>query len=308
MPGSYPGFDMFARMQEVASRMAAGGASPDALASEWKRALGATSPNPFASAFQAMGGQGMQGLDGWNAAVAPWLEAARREGGALLGLPAFGIGREHQERLQALAQAQLESARREGEFNLLMLRALERAHALFGAKLTERSAPGKALDSARALFDLWIDAAEEAYAEIALSPEFRSAYGALVNAQMRVRQGVQREVEQAAAQVGMPTRTEIDAAHRRIAELERALRRMRDGADVAPAAAPRAAKAAPTPARRPAAAGKPAAAVKPAAAAKKSAAPKRASAPPPALKKSGSRAAPKKPMPRKPAPAARTKR
>jgi hypothetical protein len=47
---------------------------------------------------------------------------------------------------------------------------------------------------------------------------------------MRLRQGVQREVEQAASQLGMPTRTEIDAAHRRIAELERALRRMRDGA------------------------------------------------------------------------------
>lgn len=306
MPGSYPGFDMFARMQDVASRMAAGGASPDAFASEWKRALGATSPNPFASAFQAMGGQGMQGLDGWNAAVAPWLEAARRESGALLGLPAFGIGREHQERLQALAQAQLESAQREGEFNLLMLRALERAHALFGAKLTERSAPGKALDSARALFDLWIDAAEEAYAEIALSPEFRSAYGALVNAQMRVRQGVQREVEQAAAQVGMPTRTEIDAAHRRIAELERALRRMRDGEAAAPAAAPRAANA--PAAAKAAHAAKPAAAVKPAAAAKKAPAPKRASAPFAAPRKSAPGPAPKKPMPRKPAPAARTKR
>lgn len=234
MPGSYPGFDLYARMQELAARMSAGGGGAGAgaadFAGEWKRMLGATAPNPFASAFQAMGGEGMQGLEAWNAAMAPWLESARREGGALLGLPAFGIGREHQERLQALAQAQLEASRREGEFNLLMMRALERAHALFSAKLVARSAPGKALDSARALFDLWIDAAEEAYAEIALSPEFRSAYGALVNAQMRLRQGVQREVEQACAQLGMPTRSEVDAAHRKIAELERALRRMRDAA------------------------------------------------------------------------------
>jgi class III poly(R)-hydroxyalkanoic acid synthase PhaE subunit len=237
MPGSYPGFDLYARMQELAARMSAGGAAGAGavdFAEEWRRMLGATSPNPFASAFQAMGGEGMQGLEAWNAAMAPWLESARREGGALLGLPAFGIGRERQERLQALAQAQLEASRREGEFNLLMMRALERAHALFSAKLVARSAPGKALDSARALFDLWIDAAEEAYAEVALSPEFRSAYGALVNAQMRVRQGVQSEVEQAAAQFGMPTRTEVDAAHRRIAELERALRRMRDGVAPAP--------------------------------------------------------------------------
>lgn len=272
MPGSYPGFDLFARMQELAVRMAAGGASAEDVAAEWKRTLGATAPNPFASAFEAMGGEGMQGPGAWNAAVAPWLEAARREGSALLGLPAFGLGREHQERLQALAQAQLEYARREGEFNLLMLRALERAHALFSAKLVERSAPGKALASARALFDLWIDVAEEAYAEVALSPEFRSAYGALVNAQMRLRQGVQREVEQAAAQFGMPTRAEMDAAHRRIAELERALRRMRDGATAAPA---------------------------PAAPAPKKAAPKK-----PAPKKP----APGKAPPKKRAPAARTKR
>ena len=64
-----------------------------------------------------------------------------------------------------------------------------------------------------------------------MSPEFREVYGALVNAQMRLRQGVQREVEQACAQLGMPTRSEVDAAHRKIAELERALRRMRDAAD-----------------------------------------------------------------------------
>jgi hypothetical protein len=99
---------------------------------------------------------------------------------------------------------------------------------LFESKLAEREEPGRQLKSARELFDLWIDAAEESYADIALSPEFRDAYGALVNAQMRLRAGVQKEVELAGAMLGMPTRTEIDAAHRKIAELERALRRMRN--------------------------------------------------------------------------------
>jgi len=42
---------------------------------------------------------------------------------------------------------------------------------------------------------------------------------------MRVQAGVQREVEQACTRFGIPTRTEIDAAHRRINQLERALRR-----------------------------------------------------------------------------------
>ena len=78
------------------------------------------------------------------------------------------------------------------------------------------------------MFDLWIDAAEEAYAEIALSPEFRKVYGGLVDAQMRVRSGMQKEVEQMSEKLGMPTRSEVDSAHRKIAELERQLRRMRD--------------------------------------------------------------------------------
>src|SRR5690606_9996916 len=77
-----------------------------------------------------------------------------------------------------------------------------------------REEPGRQIETPRALFDLWIDAAEEAYAEIALSPEFRRAYADLVDAQMRVRAGLQGQVEQVCATLGMPTRTEVDAAHR----------------------------------------------------------------------------------------------
>src|SRR3546814_5245203 len=46
---------------------------------------------------------------------------------------------------------------------------------------------------------------------------------------MRLRGGVQREVEQACALFGMPTRTELDGAHRKIVELARQVRRLRDG-------------------------------------------------------------------------------
>jgi class III poly(R)-hydroxyalkanoic acid synthase PhaE subunit len=128
---------------------------------------------------------------------------------------------------------------------------------VFQDKLAEREEPGRQLTSARALFDLWIDAAEEAYAQVALSPEFREVYGAYVNAQMRLRNGMQGEIEQVCAAMGMPTRTEVDAAHRKIAELERVLRRMRDAGESAGNAAnsePRAsAGAKPAVARKPAA-------------------------------------------------------
>jgi class III poly(R)-hydroxyalkanoic acid synthase PhaE subunit len=225
--------DWYGQMQQLAAQFAGRDAGAADIAAAWKRALGAVGENPFPEMFRALRGPGAEGLDRWVEDATPWLEAVRREGASWLGLPAFGIGREHQERLQRLAQAQLDYQQRNAAYNALMFKALQRAYEVFESKLAEREEPGRQLASARALFDLWIDAAEEAYADIALSPEFREVYGALVNAQMRLRQGVQREVEQACEQLGMPTRGEVDAAHRKIAELERALRRMRDAAPAA---------------------------------------------------------------------------
>jgi len=242
----------FGQMQQVAARFAGQDAGAADIAAEWKRALGATGENPFPEMFRAMRGNGARGLEQWVEDASPWLDAMRREAGSWLGMPAFGLGREHQERLQKLAQAQIDLQQRESAYNALMLKSLQRAYELFEGKLAEREEPGRQLKSARELFDLWIDAAEESYADIALSPEFREVYGALVNAQMRLRAGVQKEVELAGAMLGMPTRTELDSAHRKIAELERALRRMRDAKpqpSARPAAAPKASKPAKSPAK-----------------------------------------------------------
>jgi hypothetical protein len=210
-------------MQQVASQFAGQQAGAGDIAGAWKRAVG---ENPFAELASLMGGPGQTGFDQWYAQVAPMVAGLRQEGIGWLRMPAFGLHREHQERWQALAEAQLELQRRNDEYNALMLEANRDAFERFERKLAERSEPGRQLQSARALFDLWIDAAEEAYAEIALSKRFRTLYGALVDAQMRVRAGIQDEVERMGQLFGLPGRTEVDAAHRRIAELERQVRRL----------------------------------------------------------------------------------
>lgn len=229
----------YGQMQQVAAQFAGQDSSPADITREWKKALGAVGENPFPEMFRSMRGQGQQGLDQWIEDASPYLEAWRREGTSLLKLPAFGHGREQQERTQSLLQAQVEYQEKTSAYNALMLKASQGAYELFERKLAEREEPGCQLTSSRALFDLWIDAAEEAYAQIALSPEFRKVYGELVNAQMRMRGGVQQEIEQLGAMFGMPTRTEVDSAHRKIAELERALRRLRDAASESTEAAPR---------------------------------------------------------------------
>ncbi len=226
-------------MQQVAGQFAGRDASPADIASAWKQAMGGQGGNPFAALFEGMAGRGQAGFDQWHAQAAPILNAMlggmlmgglRQEGLGLLRMPAFGMNREHQERLQALAAAQIELQEKNDAYNQRMLAIGQDAFVRFERKLAERSEPGRQLKSARALFDLWIDAAEEAYAEVALSHEFRRLYGELVNAQMKVRAGIQREVELFCDLFGMPGRTEVDAAHRRIAELERQVRRLRAAA------------------------------------------------------------------------------
>ena len=239
--------DWFGQMQQVAAQFAGRDHNPSDITQAWRQALGAHGGvNPFADIFRAMQGQGQHGVEGWIEQARPYLDAMQHQSARWLHLPAFGPAREHQERWQKLAQAQQECQHQQNEYNALMMKAAQRAFEIFEEQLTARTEPGRRVDSARALFDLWIDAAEQAYAEAALSAEFRKVYGALTNAQMRLRLAVQHEVEQVCGLFGMPTRTEVDSAHRKIAELERMLRRMRAAAPANAQTAP-ARKSAPRP-------------------------------------------------------------
>lgn len=222
-----------AQMQQVAAQFAGRDAGATEVAAAWKQAMDAIGGNPFRDMLQGMGGPGLQGFEQWLQQAAPWLEGLRNEGMSWLRMPAFGFAREHQERWQRLARAQADYQQRTQAYDALMRKATQDAYAIFERKLAECAQPDRQLQSARALFDLWIDAAEDAYAQIALSPEFREVYGQLVDAQMRLRARVQREVEQVCVTFGMPTRTELDGAHRKIVELERQLRRLRDNAGAA---------------------------------------------------------------------------
>lgn len=227
--------DWFARMQQVAAQFAGRDHDAQDVAKAWQRALGG---NPFQGLFHGMRGPGLEGLEQWSEAAAPWLQNLRNEAASTLGMPAFGFAREHQERLQAQAQAQLRWQDALAAYNALMATTSQDAYARFESRLAEREEPGRQLGSVRALFDLWVDAAEEAYADTALSADYRKAYGELVNAQMQLRAATQAIAEQTANILGMPSRTELDSAHRKIAELERQLRRMQRAAEAGGAAPP----------------------------------------------------------------------
>jgi len=216
----------YGTMQKVASQFAGRDATSAEVAQAWRDAVMGQGKDDTLLQWMLQGAQGSAGTGGgmddvvavlqqWQERLAPWLQG-----------PAFGPGREHQARWQKLMQAQQEFQDRSRDYVAQIRQALDAAFVMFEKRLAEHETPGSQLTSARAMFDLWIEAAEDAYAQVALSESFQQVFAALGNAQMRLRAAVQQEVEQLSERVGLPTRSEMDAAHRRIAELERQLRRL----------------------------------------------------------------------------------
>ena len=217
-------------LQSAASRlgMADPMKTPD-LANLWRQSV--AEGNPILDALRAAVSEGARGFEQLGQDIRPMLEQMRGEWLKTLSLPTFGYSREQQERMQGLLRAQNEYDAATAAYHALLAKASQRGMEYFEEKLAERSEPGRQVESARALYDLWVDAAEEAYAQVAMSPEFRAAYGEMVNAQMRLKASVQAEIGRHAASMGLPTRSELDGTHEKIRDLRRELRALRQQLD-----------------------------------------------------------------------------
>ena len=209
---------------------AAGGAA--AQPTDWRQQMqqlfGGAS-QPFTQAFSGIDSTGAEGFARqWQS----WMQAAQRSGfGDLPGTqgptPAFGLNREQQMQQQAMSAAVLASLQASARYQALIQRANTQGMERLQGKLAQHAEPGRQTDSLKALYDLWVDAAEEAYAEIALSDEFREAYGEMVNTQMHVRQLQQQQTEQMCQQLGVPTRSEVSSLGERLQALRREFRASR---------------------------------------------------------------------------------
>lgn len=214
---------------------AASGGVTNRPSSDWQQQLQQMfggQAQPFAQAFGGIDSAGAQSFaKQWQS----WSQAAQRSGfGDMPGVhgatPAFGMDREQQMQQQELGMALLASMQASAKYQELIQRANTQGMQRLQQKLAEHAAPGRQVDSLKGLYDLWVDASEEAYAGIALSEEFRDAYGEMVNTQMRVRQLQQQQTEQMCQQLGVPTRSEVSSLGERLQALRREFRASQAGA------------------------------------------------------------------------------
>jgi hypothetical protein len=140
------GKDWYAQMQQLALQFAGRDHSAREVAEAWRNALGMHG-DPFHQLLRGMRGPGLQDVQHWTEAAAPWLHGLRNEASAWLGMPAFGFTREHQERVQALARSQLRWQDALAAWQVLMGKASQGAYDRFESKLAEREEPGRQLGS-----------------------------------------------------------------------------------------------------------------------------------------------------------------
>jgi hypothetical protein len=142
-------------------------------------------------------------------------------------LPALGPNREHQLRWQRSAESGRRVSDAQHRLHLLWSDALREAAMAFAARLEPPSAakdsvPG--IEALRALYDSWIDCAEEAYARIAHSDTFSSALADFMNASSAWRKESHAGIELWAKSLDLPTRSELNTLMRRVSWLEEQLR------------------------------------------------------------------------------------
>jgi class III poly(R)-hydroxyalkanoic acid synthase PhaE subunit len=149
----------------------------------------------------------------------------------MLAMPPVGYTREWQMQGQELAELFIEYTTATQEFMQLLSKVGQSAAERFGSKMNELSQNGESLDGLRAAYDLWVDCGEEAYAEVAATPDFPHLQAKMVNALMRLKGHEQVMMDEVMTAMNIPTRHEVDATHKRVYELQRQLCALQDKLD-----------------------------------------------------------------------------
>jgi class III poly(R)-hydroxyalkanoic acid synthase PhaE subunit len=142
----------------------------------------------------------------------------------LLNAPGLGYTREDEERYKQLAQAGLHYQHAMLEYNKIFANMGTKAVATMQAKVRKLAEKDQQIESGRALYDLWVAACEEVYAELTLTPEYAKVHGELVNALMSVKKKWEELIDQRLGMFNMPTRKEMRTLQTRLQESRREVR------------------------------------------------------------------------------------
>ncbi len=175
------------------------------------------------------------GFSGWNWPGAAMFGAGAPGMGGLSGLggfpgmgaapamPALGPAREQQESWQRLAQLGMRCAQAQMQVNAQWNDIIGKALRELAERLAPRLKSGATPTSIKEVYDLWVDSAENVYAQAARAGAFVQAQAELTNATSQLRSAQRELLEEWARQYDLPTRSELNSIHQQLRDLKAAL-------------------------------------------------------------------------------------
>jgi len=141
----------------------------------------------------------------------------------MLSMPGLGFFRELQEKQQAGAKLALDYQQANQKFNNSFLQVSIESLQAFQTKMATLfdSSDNEAPSSLRALYDLWVDISEAHYADYAMSEEYQSLYGDMVNKLMALKQHYSNLADETMESLNLPSRKELDTVHQRLQQTRR---------------------------------------------------------------------------------------
>lgn len=163
-----------------------------------------------------MGSFGISGSQGWQ-------DQLRK----MLSTPGIGYSRESQEQLQELAKLMGGYQESLGEYlGVFSTQGTDSIKAL-REHMANLSKEEQEITTLRELFDIWVNVNEKLYAEFALSDQYQTVYGDMVNDFMRLKSAMNKQVESLYKAANLPTRSEFNAALQKQQRLKRENRALR---------------------------------------------------------------------------------
>ena len=144
-----------------------------------------------------------------------------------LSAPAIGYARESQEQHQQLGRLLMDYEKAMGEYQAGFAHLGTASLEAFQTRMQEATKDGKTINSVREVFNLWVDACEDAYAEYAMTDDYAQRYGRMVNALMAVKRQAALLVDEWLEAMNVPTASEIATLQRRVHDTRADYQRLR---------------------------------------------------------------------------------
>lgn len=154
-------------------------------------------------------------------------EAYQQTIGRLAGSPNLGMTREFTSRMQEGFDAFVAWNLASVEYQAVISEIWDATFKQFGEELVIMAEKGEKVESVRDLVMLWTRGGEQTFLGAFQSERYTLAQGKLLNATMQYRICQRRIIEKYLEMFDLPTRSEVDEAHRRIYELSKEVKTLK---------------------------------------------------------------------------------